>query len=494
MKKVAGILLAVLVIGTMPAFAAEYSGITVDTMAVRGKGTAESVVQILENGSTSTVAGFNTTETLNTSTKLDTAGNNNSVASINNQTTVTESTKDLNDSLVNVTIPQSLVNNSTKNTTGIVMQSTNYSCGPAALATVLNNLGINTTEQELKVLAGTDTSGTSMYGLVHAAQSKGLNLVGSSLSIDDLSPNTIVILTKNGTPHFSVVREVTNESVKLADPSLGNIEMSIERFNEIYSGYALYAHGGHVVVTQPSVNYTTTRVSVATNGTESGGYSSYIAFISGGPSISSDGRYIAFTSFATNLVANDTNTFSDVFVRDRLLNTTTLVSVSSAGVQGNASSKSPSISADGRYVAFISYATNLVANDTFNNVFVRDLLLNTTTLVSVNTTTLVSVLNSSDVVNRIGEVDFMANARVGSMVNAQPSISADGCYIAFSASYSIVYKRLITHHTNIIVYDRISKTTEKISVYPFSQSPSTHSPSISADGRYVAFTSSIFTI
>ncbi|MEN4007322.1 MAG: hypothetical protein PQ964_08220 [Methanobacteriaceae archaeon] len=102
MKKLAVILLAVLIIGTMPAFAAEYSGITVDTMAVRGKGTAESVVQ------------FNTTETLNTSTKLDTAGNNNSVASINNQTT--ESTKDLNESLVNVTIPQSLVNNSTKKT------------------------------------------------------------------------------------------------------------------------------------------------------------------------------------------------------------------------------------------------------------------------------------------------------------------------------------------------------------------------------------------
>ncbi|MEN4007321.1 MAG: cysteine peptidase family C39 domain-containing protein [Methanobacteriaceae archaeon] len=304
------------------------------------------------------------------------------------------------------------------------MQSTNYSCGPAALATVLNNLGINTTEQELKVLAGTDTSGTSMYGLVHAAQSKGFYALGIRLSIDELRKNMLVHVIKNGTPHISVVREVTNESVKLADPSLGNIEMSIEKFNEIYSGHALVISDPNTQTSE--LNYTTTRVSVATNGTESGGDGRYIDFSSAEPSISSDGRYIAFSSSATNLVVNDNNGRRDVFVHDRLLNTTTLVSVSSAGVQGNASSKSPSISADGRYVAFISYATNLVANDTdtFNDVFVRDLLLNTTTMVSV----------------------FDADVRVK---NKQPSISADGRYIAFS-SYIVPEASL---HSGYFVYD-----------------------------------------
>jgi len=78
-----------------------------------------------------------------------------------------------------------------------------------------------------------------MYGLANAVKVKGLNAVGMKLSIDDLKPNNIVFITVNGGPHYSVVREVTNESVKLADPSLGNIEMSREKFDEVYSGNAL---------------------------------------------------------------------------------------------------------------------------------------------------------------------------------------------------------------------------------------------------------------
>jgi len=85
-----------------------------------------------------------------------------------------------------------------------------------------------------------------MYGLANAVKVKGLNAVGMKLSIDDLKPNNIVFITVNGGPHYSVVREVTNESVKLADPSLGNIEMSKEKFAEVYSGNAL-------VISDPNV-------------------------------------------------------------------------------------------------------------------------------------------------------------------------------------------------------------------------------------------------
>ncbi|MBM4240086.1 MAG: C39 family peptidase [Euryarchaeota archaeon] len=119
------------------------------------------------------------------------------------------------------------------------MQTTNYTCGPAALATVLNNIGINATEQELVTLAGTDENGTTMYGLAEAAKAKGLNAVGMKLSVDDLKKNNIVFITIDGGSHYSVVREVTVGSVKLADPSLGNIEMSREKFAEVYSGNAL---------------------------------------------------------------------------------------------------------------------------------------------------------------------------------------------------------------------------------------------------------------
>ena len=84
------------------------------------------------------------------------------------------------------------------------------------------------------------------------------------------------------------------------------------------------------------------------------------------PSFSADGRYLAFDSRIDNLVAGDTNNASDVFVRDLTTSTITRVSVASSGVQGTGGSGSfmPSISADGRYVAFASSATNLVGGDT----------------------------------------------------------------------------------------------------------------------------------
>ena len=99
--------------------------------------------------------------------------------------TATETDTQLNDSTENLTIPQ-------KDTTGIVMQCTDYSYGPAALATVLQNMNINSTEEKLVILAGTDESGTTMHGLVQAAQSKGLSATGMKLSVDDLKPNNIV--------------------------------------------------------------------------------------------------------------------------------------------------------------------------------------------------------------------------------------------------------------------------------------------------------------
>ena len=104
------------------------------------------------------------------------------------------------------------------------------------------------------------------------------------------------------------------------------------------------------------------------------------------PSISPDGRFVAFASPASNLVSGDTNASEDVFVRDTVANTTTRVSVDSAGNQTFGNSYSPSISVNGRFVAFTSTAANLVPGDTnrTNDIFVRDLLTNTTTRVSVD--------------------------------------------------------------------------------------------------------------
>src|SRR5688572_15870911 len=106
------------------------------------------------------------------------------------------------------------------------------------------------------------------------------------------------------------------------------------------------------------------------------------------PTISSNGQFVAFESEASNLTGDDTNSFSDVFVRDLMAGTTTLVSVDANGLRsGTRTSRSPVISANGRRVVFESLASNLVTND-FNggglDTFVRDLFAGTTTLVSMN--------------------------------------------------------------------------------------------------------------
>ena len=122
----------------------------------------------------------------------------------------------------------------------------------------------------------------------------------------------------------------------------------------------------------------TTRVSVSSHGVQANDGS-------GEATISPDGRFVTFASMASNLVVGDTNQSSDVFVRDRATGQTTRVSVNSHRGQGNVDSLDPAISANGRFVAFASGASNLVAGDTNGkeDVFLRDRATGTTTLVSV---------------------------------------------------------------------------------------------------------------
>lgn len=234
-----------------------------DPMNIRGKGTDVKTADELineNNVENSSNEMSNITGTLYTDEELSTANitYENSTNTIinttedskipetpNNEENSTEITEEPVCNLDNNTEnPKPEVENETitapvLNTTGIVMQTTNYTCGPAALATVLNNMGINATEHELAILAGTDENGTTMYGLIQAAKSKGLNAVGMKVSINYLKKNNIVFLTINGEAHYSVVREVTNDTVFIADPSLGNIAMTIDEFNNAYNGYAL---------------------------------------------------------------------------------------------------------------------------------------------------------------------------------------------------------------------------------------------------------------
>jgi len=215
----------------------------------------------------------------------------------------------------------------------------------------------------------------------------------------------------------------------------------------------------------------TTRVSVDSSGVQGNSYSSYLNL----PSISASGRWVAFESGASNLVSGDTNGYWDIFVRDTQANTTTRISVDSSGVQGNEPSLSPSISADGRYVAFVSVASNLVSGDTNGmiDVFVRDTQTNSTTRVS---------LDSNGVEGNADSYDNSHNVL---------SISADGRYIAFMSDASNLVSGDTNGKSDVFLLDTQTNSTTRVSVDSSGvqgNSPSAF-PSISADGRYVAFVS-----
>jgi Tol biopolymer transport system component len=214
----------------------------------------------------------------------------------------------------------------------------------------------------------------------------------------------------------------------------------------------------------------TERVSVSGSGAQGN-------FDSAASAISADGRYVVFDSDAFNLVKGDFNDRRDVFVRDRRNGKTTLVSVSSKGRHGNGDSSSGVISADGRLVAFVSYASNLVPGDTNHaqDVFVRDLKAGKTIRVDVGRRS--------------------RQAKRGSESNS-PSISATGRFVAFMSNTSNLVARDTNGVPDIFVRDLRAGRTTRVSVSNKGKQATDRlrngstSPSISADGRYVAFASS----
>lgn len=196
------------------------------------------------------------------------------------------------------------------------------------------------------------------------------------------------------------------------------------------------------------------------------------------PSVSADGRYVAFASWAENLSAEDA-AFNDVFVRDLLTGTTTLVSRAAgpAGAAGDSESTDPSISADGRHVAFVSSANNLTADDARTaqtDIFVRDLDTSVTELVS----------RASG-----------ATGAAGTDYSFEPSISAEGRFIAFSSRAQLDPEDFdeSSFPQDVFVRDRAAAITVLVSrASGPTGKPSdveSSSPAISADGTHVAFAS-----
>jgi Tol biopolymer transport system component len=232
----------------------------------------------------------------------------------------------------------------------------------------------------------------------------------------------------------------------------------------------------------------TTCVSVDPNGIAGNAGSGYFQFpYHNDLAITPDGRFVAFTSWASNLVPGDTNNQMDVFVRDRWLGTTVRASVSSSGVEGNDQSFDPAISADGRFVSFTSYADNLVPGDhpycgqfgcIANDVFVHDMISGETTMVNLD------------------ENGYQNGPA------SQSSISGDGRYVAFTCSAPLVsgdtglctagcYDCPYYNCDDIYVRDLIGGITTRISVAPGNQNPDgdSRAPAFSVDGNLIAFES-----
>lgn len=186
--------------------------------------------------------------------------------------------------------------------------------------------------------------------------------------------------------------------------------------------------------------------------------------------ISADGRYIVFDSYATNLVNGDTNAAKDVFVRDRLLGITERVSIASGGEESNDNSQQPAISDDGRYVIFHSYANNLVSGDTNGtpDVFVRDLNLGIT-----------------------GRISIDSSGQQGNGPSYAGDLSADGRYATFSSSASNLVPDDTNSQADVFVHDQLTRLTYRASVDPAGQEGNGGSggPTISAEGGYIAFQS-----
>jgi Tol biopolymer transport system component len=278
-----------------------------------------------------------------------------------------------------------------------------------------------------------------------------------------------------------------------------------------------------IVLARPALAATTDRVNLTSGGAQASGGASDQAKVSG------NGRYVVFRSAATDLVTGDTNAVADIFLRDRTLGTTERISVSSAGAQADGASANPAITPDGRYVVFSSTATNLVASDTngLGDIFIRDRTLGTTERVSLTNggAQATGGASSLPVVSQDGRYvafesdatdlvagdnnaarDVFVRDRTGattervSLTNggaeasgSRPSISSDGRYVTFESASTTIVNGDTNGLTDVFIRDRTGATTERISVTSGGAQATGGAGSINAkispNGRYVVFSS-----
>jgi len=350
--------------------------------------------------------------------------------------------------------------------------------------------------------------------------------------------DNLVIGDTNGYQDIFAHDRVTGETSRVSVASDGTQANSSSRKSSISADgsiVAFYSNATNLVIGDTNgagdifvhdrVTGETSRVSVASDGTQANNYSD-------APTISADGRFVAFESSADNLVIGDTNGYLDIFFHDRVTGETSRVSVATDWTQGNNPSSRPSISGDGRFVQFESGASNLVIGDTngATDVFVRDMATGETSRVSVATggvqgnssswsypsaisadgRNVVFTSYASNLVNNDtnGSWDVFVHDRVtgvtsrvsvatggtqgsGTFVSVRSVISADGRYAVFPSYDSTLVSGDTNGTYDVFVHDRVTAVTSRVSVATDGTQANGGSdgPSVSADGRFVAFES-----
>jgi len=392
--------------------------------------------------------------------------------------------------------------------TDITMQATGFPAGVTASfnpnpANGYSNLSVSTTTATAPGAYGLSVSGTNSSGLTRQGSSSTLVVTRAPASPAQMvsvtnsgvegnagttvsTPNTVsadgryVLLTSNasnltGGANSALILHDTQSSTN----TVTNIDPNNNPVQSVYQP-SISSDGRFVLFSGSSSiqNYifirdwqagTTERVDVASDGTPANNSSIE-------PSVSSDGRFVAFISPATNLVPNGPAMY-EVYVRDRKLGLTFLASAAADGTPANAACDTTAISADGRFVAFLSRATNLTSLNTngIQQAFLRDMQTGQTFLLSIGVD---GNPANQDVLGEIGQY-------------GPPVLSADGRFAVFGTTATNLVAQAADERGHVFLRDSQAQTTRLVDTDP-SGNPlgfnfSIGYQSVSADGRFVVY-------
>jgi Tol biopolymer transport system component len=366
--------------------------------------------------------------------------------------------------------------------TGVVSGTPTAEENPTATFTVTDNTGKTATGSVLFAIhTRTDRVSVNGSGTAGSGASSAPSISGDGSLVAFASSSANFVTGVNGTQIYLHNRQTNQIEVVSRDSDASVItegggtssDPSISSDGRLVafvslSGNLVTSVNGQQIYVRDRQTGQTTVVSKSSAGIVGGGTSS-------APAISADGRYVAFVSTSGNLVGGVNGT--QVYLHDRELGLTTLISKDNSGtpVHGDGASSSPTISSNGRFVAFASLSTNLVAASSNQQIYIHD------RLTGVNGTTRLVSKNSS--------------GTAGDGNSSTPSVSGDGRFVAFvSGSTNIVTgfsgQQVYVHDRNTGTNGTNSLISQNNSGVPNAGDQSSSGPSISSDGRYVAFTSS----